>query len=172
MAYSVACLGVTESDWRLLGWEALKFMNFGIARKAFIRVQDVRYIELVSTLEDDRETNAKKYPPQVVEQLLLAEICAYQGKFTQAAKIFSDCGETQRAIAMFADLRLWEEAKKYVSASNSTEIQHLLQRQAKWAEEINDWRAAAEMYLNSGNTTKASTNLQLYCFVFLTIDIT
>ncbi|KAF0772619.1 hypothetical protein AaE_002268, partial [Aphanomyces astaci] len=33
LAYQVACLGVTESDWRLLAWEALKNMNFDIARK-------------------------------------------------------------------------------------------------------------------------------------------
>ena len=35
-AYGVACLGVTENDWRLLGTEALEKMKLKIARKAFV----------------------------------------------------------------------------------------------------------------------------------------
>eukprot|EP00951_Prasinocladus_malaysianus_P050062 scaffold676642_cov38-Prasinocladus_malaysianus.AAC.1 len=50
-AYRVACLGVTESDWRLLAMEALEEMNLPIARKAFIRVRDMRYIDLVNAIE-------------------------------------------------------------------------------------------------------------------------
>ena len=33
LAYSVACLGVTEQDWRVLGTEALKNKSFNVARK-------------------------------------------------------------------------------------------------------------------------------------------
>jgi hypothetical protein len=47
MAYKVACLGVTDSDWRSLGIAALQAMKLDIARKAFIRIRDMKYIELL-----------------------------------------------------------------------------------------------------------------------------
>lgn len=160
-AYQVSCLGVTEADWRLLAWEALKSMNFEIARKAFIRVRDVRYIELVNALEQRKKQqlpNEETAEPELakkVKSMLQAEIMAYQCKFQLAAKLFADCGEAQTAIKMFADLRMWEEAKKFATQSKIVDIKQLVQDQAKWAEEVQDWRAAAEMYTASGNTLKA-----------------
>ena len=37
-AYNVACLGVTETDWRALAMDALEGMDIAIAKNAFIRV--------------------------------------------------------------------------------------------------------------------------------------
>lgn len=34
-AYQIACLGVTENDWRTLAIQALSGLNFEIARKVF-----------------------------------------------------------------------------------------------------------------------------------------
>ena len=53
-SYEVACLGVTESDWRLLAMEALRMMKLQFARRAFIRVRDMRYIELLNQIEVER----------------------------------------------------------------------------------------------------------------------
>ncbi|KAF4318915.1 hypothetical protein BBO99_00006930 [Phytophthora kernoviae] len=157
-----------KDDWRLLAWEALKNMRFSVARKAFIRVRDVRYIELVNALEqtwrqqlpqggsnnnEDEEIGgdgAKK-----VRALLQAEIMAHQGKFPLAAKLFADCGEPARAIKMFADLRMWDEAKRFATARQAGDVQQLVLAQARWAEDVQDWRAAAEMYAASGNFIRA-----------------
>ncbi|KAF1322110.1 Intraflagellar transport protein, partial [Globisporangium splendens] len=160
-AYQVSCLGVTEADWSLLAWEALKSMNFEIARKAFTRVRDVRCIELVNALEQRKKLqlpNEETADPEVakkVKSMLQAEIMAYQCKFQLAAKLFTDCGEAQTATKMFADLRMWDDAKKFATQSKIVDIKQLVQDQAKWAEEVQDWRAAAEMYTASGNTLKA-----------------
>ncbi|GMF52525.1 unnamed protein product [Phytophthora fragariaefolia] len=170
-AYAVSCLGVTAADWRLLAWEALKSMRFSVARKAFIRVRDVRYIELVNALEQTwkqqmpqgtGEGSSNQEGEEVggeagkkVKALLQAEIMAHQGKFPLAAKLFADCGEPARAIKMFADLRMWDEAKRFATARQAGNVQQLVLAQARWAEDVQDWRAAAEMYAASGNYVRA-----------------
>lgn len=58
-AYRVACLGVTESDWRLLATEALQDMSLVIARKAFIRIRDMRYIDLLNDIEAGQKAGLK-----------------------------------------------------------------------------------------------------------------
>lgn len=46
MAYKIACIGVTEQDWRALGIEALLSKNFALAKKAFVRIRDLKFIDL------------------------------------------------------------------------------------------------------------------------------
>jgi hypothetical protein len=46
-AYQVACLGVTDADWRALAIAALEGLNFEIAKNAFARVRDTRYLNLI-----------------------------------------------------------------------------------------------------------------------------
>lgn len=46
MAYKIACIGVTEQDWRALGIEALLDKNFFLAKKSFVRIRDLKYIDL------------------------------------------------------------------------------------------------------------------------------
>jgi intraflagellar transport protein 122 len=46
-AYRVACLGVTDDDWKILAMDALQNgLNIEIARKAFIRVRDIKYLQV------------------------------------------------------------------------------------------------------------------------------
>lgn len=50
-AYKVACLGVTDGDWEVLAHEALEGLDFDTAKKAFIRIKDLRYLELIHSIE-------------------------------------------------------------------------------------------------------------------------
>ncbi|KAI9985818.1 hypothetical protein PInf_024591 [Phytophthora infestans] len=185
-AYAVSCLGVTAADWRLLAWEALKSMRFSVARKAFIRVRDVRYIELVNALEqtwkqqlpqsegssNQEGEDAGGEAGKKVRALLQAEIMAHQGKFPLAAKLFADCGEPARAIKMFADLRMWDEAKRFATARQAGDVQQLVLAQARWAEDVQDWRAAAEMYAASGNYVRAGEILGEHGWLDQLLDLT
>lgn len=75
-AYQIACLGVTDNDWTDLATEALEGLDFNTAKKvrdahiflssfkskyqtiylslcvqAFIRVRDLRFLELINSIE-------------------------------------------------------------------------------------------------------------------------
>lgn len=50
-AYQIACLNVTDSDWKILAQEALENFNFLIAKKAFARIKELKYIELITEYE-------------------------------------------------------------------------------------------------------------------------
>ena len=118
-AYQIACLGVTEEDWKVLGVAALKALELEVARKAFVRIRDMKFIELVSSIEarltaangDDRDLEKAK-------GLCQAEICAWSGDYQEAAKAYARMGEVEKAINLFVDLRQWDEAKVF-AAGNS-----------------------------------------------------
>ena len=50
-AYAVAALGVTEDDWKNLGLRALEKFNLNIAKKAFCKVKNYRFLQLVAEIE-------------------------------------------------------------------------------------------------------------------------
>jgi len=51
MSYKLACVGVTIQDWRALGTEALLAKEFTIARKAFMHIRELAYIDLTELAE-------------------------------------------------------------------------------------------------------------------------
>ena len=50
-AYRIACLGVTDSDWEALAHDALAGLDFDTAKKAFVRIRDLRYLQLIHNIE-------------------------------------------------------------------------------------------------------------------------
>lgn len=70
-AYKVACLGVTEADWRMLALAALKGTAWDVAKKGFIRLRDVCYLDLLHKLEQD-------HCSQVQKSTIGALVLAYQ----------------------------------------------------------------------------------------------
>ena len=84
LGYRVACLGVTEGDWEALGKQALEALDFDTARKAYVRLKDLKHLEFVAELEERKQqsqgqsSNAKKVD---INALLLADIYAFQVRF-------------------------------------------------------------------------------------------
>eukprot|EP00983_Pelagomonas_calceolata_P101826 1158743-Pelagomonas_calceolata.AAC.22 len=60
-------------------------MNLEVARKCFIRIRDVRHVELVNRTEQGRKTG-------VPDGILMAEIMAYQGRYQEAARLYTQAG--------------------------------------------------------------------------------
>jgi len=153
-AYKVACLGVTENDWRLLAMQAIQGMSLQIARKAFIRVRDMRYIELLNRIEQGRKSG-------LPDDIFLAEMLAHQGRYQDAARTYARCGRVELAMEMFSDLRQFEEARIWAEeyaktkGGDDSSVQELIHRQAAWSEEVNDYEAAADMYLKARQFDRA-----------------
>uniref|UniRef100_A0A3B4AJR2 Intraflagellar transport protein 122 homolog n=1 Tax=Periophthalmus magnuspinnatus TaxID=409849 RepID=A0A3B4AJR2_9GOBI len=148
-AYQIACLGVTDSDWRDLATEALEGLDFDTAKKAFIRIRDLRYLELINSIEERKKRGESD------NELFLADVCANQGKFHEAANLYKRSNQESRALSMYTDLRMFEFAKEYVGGTDPKSSRDLMTKQADWAKSSKEPRAAAEMYLTAGEHLKA-----------------
>ncbi|NXK60377.1 IF122 protein, partial [Sylvietta virens] len=148
-AYQIACLGVTDADWRELAMEALEGLEFETAKKAFTRVRDLRYLELISSIEDRKKHGENN------NDLFLADVYAYQGKFHEAAKLYKRSGHEPLALEMYSDLRMFDHAKEFLGSGDPKDTKMLIKKQADWAKDINEPKAAVEMYLSAGEHMKA-----------------
>uniref|UniRef100_H2Z1N3 Intraflagellar transport protein 122 homolog n=1 Tax=Ciona savignyi TaxID=51511 RepID=H2Z1N3_CIOSA len=143
-AYQIACLGVTESDWHNLSQKALEDLNFNVAKKAFTRIRNLRYLELDRQKRGENKTD-----------LFMGDIHAYRSEFAEAAKYYKKAGHSQKAVDMYTDLRMFELAKEYVETTDPSERKQLMAKQANWAKNTNEPREAAKMYLAAGENLKA-----------------
>ncbi|NXL95927.1 IF122 protein, partial [Alectura lathami] len=148
-AYQIACLGVTDADWRELAMEALEGLEFETAKKAFTRIRDLRYLELISSIEE------RKKHGENMSDLFLADVYAYQGKFHEAAKLYKKSGHESLALEMYSDLRMFDYAKDFLQSGDPKDTKMLIKKQADWAKNINEPKAAVEMYLSAGEHMKA-----------------
>ncbi|GIX86618.1 intraflagellar transport protein 122 homolog [Caerostris extrusa] len=160
-AYQVACLGVTDSDWRALAEAAIQSLDLDISRKAFIRIKDLMFLKLIKSLESRRK-NENEYA-------LLGDIYAYLGKFNLAANAFQKANVEGKALMMYIDLRMFDKAQMHILSvefslfcsgilvyiRRSRKKKALVLKKAEWAKSINELKASAEMYLSVGETQKA-----------------
>ncbi|KAF6022707.1 IFT122 [Bugula neritina] len=157
-AYAVACLGVTEGDWDALAQSALEGLEFEIAKKSFIRTKNLKYLELIHTIEVSRENcliMSEEREEMGDMQVFLADIYAYQSKFQDAAKLYKRANQDQKAMNMFTDLRMFEYAKDYITSADPGDKKLLISKQAEWAKSSNEPRVAAEMFISAGEYMKA-----------------
>ena len=170
-AYRVACLGVTAGDWRALGERALRALQLGVSRAAFLRAHplDMRYIELINHFEALQRAAAggagagaagasSSYgAKEASAPALLAEVLAYGGDYAQAAKAHLEAGTVERALEMFTDLKLWGEARRFAESvgSGRLDVSSLLLKQAQWCEDNGDVAAAGSIYVGLGQASRA-----------------
>lgn len=80
-----------------------------------------------------------------------------QGRYDDAAQMLSKGGATERVIEMWTDLRQFDKATAVAQTSgrSNAAVDALRVQQAEWSEEVKDYKAAAEMYLGSGQSERA-----------------
>lgn len=95
-AYGIACLGVTDQDWRKLGMDALESLQLDVARKVFVRLRDLKFLDLIDSIEYARSMGVNN------RDLFLGDVYAYKGKYHEV----SSGRESGRAISLNADAAL------------------------------------------------------------------
>lgn len=182
-AYKVACLGATEAEWRNLGMRALRSNVLHIAKYAFARLKETKYLNLIEAIQREsalvtsepqkeeisrvrnREsskntsstTTVSSRSSNTLESKWVAEILAYEGHFQEAAKILIRNGRGKEAIQMFIDLKMWEDAKTFArNLNNLFSISDLTSQQAKWLQDIKDWKGAADLFITMGDFRRAA----------------
>nr|CAD7412925.1 unnamed protein product [Timema cristinae] len=164
-AYRVACLGVTDGDWGSLAHAALDGLELEVAKKAFIRIKDLKYLELITDFQDRQRKG------ETEKDLLTADILAHRGKFKEAARLYQKLGQEQRALNMYTDLRMFDLAQEFLGSVDTADRKALIRKKADWAHNINEPRAAAEMYLSAGDTVKAIEIIGENSWVDMLVDV-
>ncbi|KAI8615618.1 hypothetical protein BC830DRAFT_282435 [Chytriomyces sp. MP71] len=147
-AYKVACLGVTEGDWRRLAMDSLEGLSFEVAKKGFMRLRDTQFLYLLKLIE--RMKTEGRYEMDNV----VGEINSYLGKFHEAARLFKRAGNHSRAIQMYTELNMWEYATQIASETNMDPVD-ILKRKAQMQQDRNDLMAAASTYIEVGDYLQA-----------------
>ena len=98
-------MGVTEGDWSQLAHEALNALELNIANESFQRIKNVKYLELMESIQHQKRAGTTD------SNVFLADILAWQGKFHEAARLYRKCGRSDKAVAMFTDLRMFDQAQ-------------------------------------------------------------
>ncbi|VDM56939.1 unnamed protein product, partial [Angiostrongylus costaricensis] len=147
-AYDLACLGVTTEDWQILGMAAISDFNCEIALKAFARYKDHRSIQLVHEIKAMMAANEPEY-------ILRAHVLCYEGKFHEAAALYRANDDENRAMQLFTDLRMFDDAQEVMAAASGETQRMLMRKRADWAKNSNQPKVAAEMLISSGDLDKA-----------------
>ena len=165
-AQALACLGATEANWKLLGMRALRENALGVAKNAFERLKDIKYLSFIENLQRDFEGGDDFSSPGKgamqsrgggmgkLDFASEAELLAYEGHFNEAAKLYSRNGRPEEAIRIFTDMRMWDEAKTFAQAAGLN-TRDLTQKQAAWLKEVNDWKAASSLFSSMGQVFDA-----------------
>ena len=159
-AYRSACLGATEADWKLLATRSLRANSLTIAKCAFARLKDTKFLSLIENIErspsNDADRRRGDYGDSSLDLNWQAELLAYEGNHQEAAKLYARAGKTDEAIRLFTDLRKWNEAKMFAQNAGQGDFSNLTMQQAKWLQEVNDWKGASELYLSMGEHLQAA----------------
>ena len=152
-AYKVACMGATKQELTFLGFEALTNFDLVVAVNCFIKLGDIRYINLVFKIENDLKDKVNK-------DIILGEILSYQGKYTEAAHYYIKGNMPEKAAEMYSTLKKWAEAleiiKKFLNRKDfPTLTDSLLSSQADWLMETGKFKEAGDLYMMLGKTKKA-----------------
>ncbi|KAG8546160.1 hypothetical protein GDO81_019675 [Engystomops pustulosus] len=153
-AYQIACLGVTDLDWKELAMEALEGLDFETAKKAFIRIRDLRYLELINSIERLIDI-ARKLDKAEREPL---SKCAHYFKKLQhhgyAAETYMKIGDLKALVLLHVETQHWEEAfslvEKYPEYKDEVYVPY-----AQWLAENDRFEEAQKAFHKAGRQDEA-----------------
>jgi intraflagellar transport protein 122 len=73
--------------------EALEALDLNIAKKAFIRIRELRYLELIHRVEERRRHGENN------NDVFLADVYSYEGKHQEAARLYKRSGAASKVLS-------------------------------------------------------------------------
>jgi intraflagellar transport protein 122 len=158
-AYSTACLGVTETDWKMLAIRSLRSNALSVAKNSFARLKDMKFLGLIEQIERTNSSNdakSRNLSLTTLDTIWNAELLAYEGHFSEAAKSYARINKIDDAIRIFTDMRMWEDAITLSRNAGKKDVNDLTIKQAQWLKDTKDWKGSSDLYLALGNHFQAA----------------
>ena len=155
--YKITCLGVSDTDMRHVGMDALRNKEFIIARKCFTRTRDLEYLDIINRSE--AENKSGKFD----EASLQVELLCYDKKIPKAIELLKKEGNLEKAIELCITMRKWPEAMELIRNAQSSgklksdkfNLFKLLKMQADSEAMKGNWRAAVDLLISANQEGKA-----------------
>ncbi|RTG82186.1 intraflagellar transport protein 122 [Schistosoma bovis] len=162
-AYQLACFGLTDQDWKVIGRMALNKLNLKVAKCAYIQLEDILMLTFIQQLEE-RSKRGEWNNKELINNssnisMILGDISAYLGNFNEAVMYYTKANSNSnkinhKIIDMYTDLRRFNEAHEMIKSNNNddddiNEHKLLLSKNADWAKSTNEHRTAAKMYIDA-----------------------
>src|SRR5689334_22263529 len=93
----------------MLGNRSLDNLSLAVAKNCFRRLREYPLVILIEEIEQ-RSAVGDGNP-----DIYLADVCAYRGRFDDAARLFSSGGRVDLSVKMFIELRQFEKAEQWTS---------------------------------------------------------
>ena len=104
-AYSIACIGVTASDWSYLASRCLDVLNLELAKKAYAHNCDYRKLVLIDDLIRYRQSGCN-------DDELRGHIAAFNGDLKLMEFYLNKANALQKAMEIYSELRMFDLARK------------------------------------------------------------
>ncbi|CAH8503886.1 unnamed protein product [Schistosoma rodhaini] len=178
-AYHLACFGLTDQDWKVIGRMALNKLNLKVAKCAYIQLDDILMLTFIQQLEE-RYKRGEWNNQELINKssnvlTILGDISAYLGHFNEAVAYYTQANSTNinhKIIDMYTDLRRFNEAHEMLKSNNDiNEHKLLLVKNADWAKSTNEYRTAVKMYMDAGEFIKAIELSDLHGWTDILLDI-
>lgn len=155
-AYKLASLGATREEWLFLGFEALVNLELKVALNCFMKLEDMRLINLIIKVEVD-------ITEKVDHNIIKGEIKCFKGDYEGAEASFIEGKCVDRAIEMWSMLTMFDRAlelkKKYGGGKSDPIGDKLLLKQAEWLLENGKFLESADLFILLNKRKKA---LEIY----------
>lgn len=145
----MACLGVSSSDWEGLAQAAVDALQLNVAKNAYVRVRNLPWLQHINEIKERQKRG------DVPKEILQADNLAFAGKFKEASRLYVKNGYSNKALAMYTDLRMFDLAQEFLKEGDSTDRRELVRKRAEWACSVHEPRAAAELLLSAGEHERA-----------------
>ena len=156
MSYKLACVGVTIQDWKQLGVEALLAKDFYYAKKAFMHIRELKFIDLCEMAEQMHNMR------NLSDTWLQSEILAYQGKYKEACSNYVKAQMLDKAINIYTSLKKFTEANELIRKHGKNRNGDgplldpvILIKQAEFERDSGNWKEAADLYVQANKHKEA-----------------